>query len=173
MQTIEVVPVSDETLYALCREVRRQVFIEEQGVPVATEIDGHENESIHFLAMIEKKPVGAGRLRLKKSYVKFERIATLKDHRGQGIGRILMEKMLSYALQRFPNYLPAMHAQESAVGFYVKLGWVPIGAEFPEANIPHRVLIYPPRNLEVIQQLKIWNDPHCREDIRAHLRTIM
>ncbi len=157
---------------ALCREVRREVFIEEQGVPASIEIDEYEDKADHFLALLGGKPVGAGRMRIKKSYAKFERIATLKVLRGTGIGRQIMELMQKHARRSYPEYLPAMHAQQEAVGFYEKLGWIAVGDTFYEANIPHRVLILPPEDQSVIKRLRLWQDSEVREDIKAYLRTL-
>src|SRR6056297_1429613 len=48
-------------------DVRRAVFIEEQGVPESLEIDGKDDESVHVVAYRDVEdsavPVGAGRLR--------------------------------------------------------------------------------------------------------------
>ncbi len=156
---------------SLCREVRRQVFIEEQGVPASIEIDEYEDKADHFLALFDGKPVGAGRMRIKKSYAKFERIAALKEVRGTGVGRKIMELMQVHARQYYPEYLPAMHAQQDAVGFYQRLGWVAVGGTFYEADIPHRVLILPPEDSSTIQRLRLWQDSEVREDIKTYLRT--
>ncbi|MGE0526704.1 MAG: GNAT family N-acetyltransferase [Bdellovibrionales bacterium] len=173
MGQVEVVLASEPYQYELCLQIRRAVFVEEQGVPEETEIDEYENISKHFLALRAGVPVGTGRLRLKESFAKFERIASLKGCRGLGVGRRLMEAMQEYALRHFPESLPAMHAQEHAVGFYVKLGWVPLGEEFLEAEIPHRVLIYPPKDCYRLARLRIWQEPEAREDIRNHLRPFL
>jgi predicted GNAT family N-acyltransferase len=122
---------------------------------------------------LDGKPVGTGRLRLKKSYAKFERIATLKNLRGAGIGRSLMDFMEAYALEKHPLYLRAMHAQAEAVGFYLKLDWVAIGEAFIEADIEHRVLIKPPPSKIEIQKLLLWKDPEVRDDIKDYLKSLM
>jgi predicted GNAT family N-acyltransferase len=151
VKSLQVKLATTKEEYLWCREIRRTVFIEEQGVPESIEIDEFENGSKHFLVLLDGQPVGAGRFRLKKFYAKFERIATLKSHRGLGIGRKLMETMQAHSSQFYPNFLPAMHAQKSAVNFYLKLGWVAVGEEFFEANIPHQILIYPQEILKRAQ----------------------
>lgn len=172
MKEVKVVIASNQDLYSQCLEIRRKVFIEEQGVPKDIEIDEHEDKAVHFLALVDGKPAGTGRLRLKKSYAKFERIASLRDYRGSGVGKGLMDFMQGYATREYPTYLQAMHAQESAVGFYKKLGWVQIGSEFHEAGIAHRVLIFLPKSQVMTKDLKAWTDPETREDIIAYLRTL-
>jgi predicted GNAT family N-acyltransferase len=172
MSEIKVVLVSNQIQHNQCLEIRRKIFIEEQGVPETLEIDDFEGTSKHFLALLDGHPVGTGRLRLKNSYVKFERIASLKDYRGYGIGKAIMEQMQRYAAQEFPTYLPVMHAQKNAVGFYLKLGWVPIGQNFFEANILHQVLIYPPKDRDLVKNLEIWKFQESREDIKNYLNSI-
>src|SRR4051812_48124660 len=115
MKILTVKQASNPDEYQLCLNIRRQVFVEEQKVSAAIEIDDYESEAIHFLVSTENEAVGTGRLRLKNSYVKFERIATLKKYRGLGIGQNLMKHMQTYAQENHPRFLPAMHAQESAV----------------------------------------------------------
>ena len=159
--------------YELALKVRREVFVREQGVPESIEVDAYEKEATHFLTLFDGIPVGTGRLRLKKSYAKFERIATLKSHRGHGLGRSLMDLMLRYAQEHHPLHLPAMHAQLEAVGFYVKLRWVPIGEVFEEASILHRVLIYPPHSKAELKHLLAWKDPEVHDDIKNHLKTLL
>ncbi len=153
--------------------VRRRVFIEEQGVPESIEVDEFEKGSTHFLAESNGEPVGAGRLRIKKSYAKFERIATLRAQRGRGVGRLLMEFMQSYAAKHLSQYLPAMHAQMSAISFYEKLGWIAIGEEFFEAGMAHKILIYPPQDPALIRDLKVWKDPGLHSDILEYLRGLL
>lgn len=153
-----------------CLAIRRQVFIEEQKIPAEIEVDSYETLSSHFLVTSEGQPVATGRLRTKGHFVKFERIASLKSVRGMGTGRVLINGMIDHAIEHYPEYLPAMHAQNSAYGFYEKTGWVPVGAEFMEAGIPHKTMIYPPRDIIRINKLLLWNDPTASEDIKATLR---
>jgi predicted GNAT family N-acyltransferase len=140
---VEVTLASREEV-PLCQEVRRQVFVEEQGIPAALEADAHDAEASHFLARAGGLPVAAGRLRIQGDRVKFERIATLKAYRGRGIGRMLMARMEEHCRRELPRHLPSMSAQKSAVSFYLGIGWEPEGGEFQEAGIPHQVLVRRP-----------------------------
>lgn len=167
---INVLSANEPKLLELVMRIRREVFIDEQGVPEEIEVDEYEEQSHHFLATVDGAPAGAGRMRTKKSYAKFERIATLQEFRGAGVGRAIMEFMQSFAREKYPQYLPAMHAQRDAIGFYLKLGWVEVGEVFYEADIPHRVLILPPQEKTQIKQLLLWNDPEVRPDIKDYLK---
>jgi predicted GNAT family N-acyltransferase len=137
-----------EIEYQQCLAIRRLVFIEEQSVPKEIEIDEYESIANHFLVTIDNQPVATGRLRPKDQLIKFERIASIPTVRGLGAGKVLMNYMLEYALKNYSDYLPAMHAQKSAYGFYEKLGWIPVGEEFTEADIQHQMMIHPSQNAD-------------------------
>ena len=55
-----------ETLrdYAACVVIRYRVFVLSQNVPEDLEIDGHEDTSVHYLALDEGAPVGTARYRV-------------------------------------------------------------------------------------------------------------
>ncbi len=118
--------------------LRRRVFIEEQGVPEADELDGRDGECTHFLARdVRGAAVGCARLRPYGGKLKVERVAVLPELRGSGLGRALMDAVEERArtLRRGSLFL---HAQVAVVGFYEKLGWVSVGDVFEEAGIAHR-----------------------------------
>ena len=46
----------------LCHALRRSVFIEEQNVNEADEVDGLDCDALHFLAKVKDQPVGTARL---------------------------------------------------------------------------------------------------------------
>ena len=165
MITVKQVESAEE--YQMCLEIRRKVFIEGQNVPEREEVDEFEKESIHFLAFYDDLPAATGRIRIKKSFVKFERVGTLENFRGKGIASELMKEMQKVALKRFPTYLLAMHAQVEVVSFYLKLGWVQVGALFEESGIEHQVMILLP---EKIKQLKCLSDPSIPRSILDYLQ---
>ena len=166
---MEIIVTKSEIEKKQALEVRRRVFIEEQNVSEGLELDEFENIATHFVALDNGRPVGVGRLRLKKYYAKFERIAALKECRGKGVGQKIMSFMEDYAKLKFPSYLPAMHAQKSAISFYEKIGWEGIGDEFEEAGIVHKVLVLPPNDLESLRGLQILEDKDANKDIKQFL----
>jgi predicted GNAT family N-acyltransferase len=122
---------------ALCRELRRVVFIEEQGVPAEIEQDRDDAMALHFLGLEGAQPVAVARVVDKGHGVaKIGRVAVLAARRGEGLGAVLMEFVLtSLADQGFTEAL--LHSQEPVVGFYEKLGFATEGERFFEAEIPH------------------------------------
>jgi predicted GNAT family N-acyltransferase len=118
--------------------VRRRVFVEEQAVRDDEEIDGLDPECLHFLALLDGRPVGAARLRHAGDGVaKAERVAVLAELRGRGVGAALMHALEAAACERgFVCVL--LGAQLTAVGFYERLGYAVEGEEFLDARIHHR-----------------------------------
>jgi len=121
--------------------IRRKVFVEEQHVPEELEVDGHENECAHFLAVDEQgTPCGTARWRQTDNGIKLERFAVLKSHRNKGIGTYLVDSVLQDITKAFPQgtspYL-YLNAQVGAISLYEKFGFKKIGEMFTECGIQH------------------------------------
>ena len=114
--------------------IRRRVFVEEQGVPAELEWDGRDPECAHVLALVNRDPVGTGRL---LPTGKIGRLAVLASSRRHGVGSRLLRRLTELARERG---LPEvhLHAQVSALPFYAAHGFVAEGREFEEAGIAHR-----------------------------------
>ena len=119
-------------------EIRKKVFVEEQNVPLNIEID-HEEDSKHVICFIDQLAVGTGRWRKTKNGIKLERFAVLTDFRNKGIGKEIVNFILSEISSNNTIYL---HAQEAVVNFYKKLGFKVSGKKFYEADILHSKMIY-------------------------------
>ncbi|MBW7456174.1 GNAT family N-acetyltransferase [Paenibacillus sepulcri] len=121
-------------------EVRRAVFVEEQGVPVEVEIDEFEDAAEHFVIIDGDRPVGAARLRLLGDTAKLERICVLMSHRKYGLGRDMV-----IAMEEVSKELGAvrakLHGQTHAEPFYTKLGYQPASEIFMEEGIPHLLMV--------------------------------
>tara|TARA_B100001027_G_scaffold130386_1_gene90223 strand:+ start:353 stop:778 length:426 start_codon:yes stop_codon:yes gene_type:complete len=119
-------------------EIRKKVFVEEQNVPFNIEIE-HEEDSKHVICFIDQLAVGTGRWRKTKNGIKLERFAVLTDFRNKGIGKEIVNFILSEISSNNTIYL---HAQEAVVNFYKKLGFKVSGKKFYEADILHSKMIY-------------------------------
>lgn len=121
-----------------CQALRRVVFIEEQGVSEADEVDGLDGRAIHLLAWDGECPVGTARLLVKGPVGKIGRVCVLPEARGLGLGAALIHQALE-VLRDQPGVVEAyLGSQSHATGFYEKLGFVVEGEEFLDAGIPHR-----------------------------------
>jgi predicted GNAT family N-acyltransferase len=119
--------------------IRKEVFVEEQKVPVELEIDEFENDSTHFVLYQNEKAIGAGRFRILDGIGKVERICVLDIARGIGAGNEIMNGIESFAAEKQINTLK-LNAQTQAIPFYERLGYEIISEEFMDAGIPHRTM---------------------------------
>ena len=118
---------------AVCRALRRAVFIEEQGVSEADEVDGRDGEAVHLLATRDGVAVGTARLLITGSKGKIGRVCVLPGARGTGLGAALLE-----SLRKRGCATAVLGAQTHALGFYERLGFAAFGPEYLDAGIPHR-----------------------------------
>ncbi|MCC7260097.1 MAG: GNAT family N-acetyltransferase [Alphaproteobacteria bacterium] len=134
---------SDAPAFADATAIRLRVFVEEQQVPLAEELDEFESDATHFLIKVDGTPAATGRVRIVEDNIgKLERIATLQEYRGQGLGRALMETMMDYLrAQGVTRFM--LSSQVRSRGFYESLGFSapPDAPVYLDANIPH-VMMY-------------------------------
>lgn len=141
MEAPVVVLATDDAQKRDALAVRQEVFIREQGVPPALELDEHDQTALHFVAYAGRRPIGAARLRPYDSDTgKVERVAVLADWRGKGVGRLLMAVVEREAAARGFVRL-RLNAQTHAEPFYRKLGYETVSAVFEEAGIPHVTMV--------------------------------
>jgi predicted GNAT family N-acyltransferase len=136
-----MITIAETRDIATCRALRRRVFIEEQGVSEADEVDGKDNDAIHLLATENGIPIGSARLLILGEVGKVGRVCVLAQARGTGLGAALMRA----AVERFRT-APGVRkvklgAQIHALGFYERLGFTAVGEVFDDAGIPHREMV--------------------------------
>jgi len=123
---------------ATCLELRRVVFIDEQGVSEADERDDLDGQAVHLLAWVGDNPVGTARLLTKGHTGKIGRVCVLRDQRGSGLGAALIGAAVE-EFRRMPGIEAVkLGAQTHAIAFYEKLGFVAFGPEYDDAGIAHR-----------------------------------
>lgn len=138
MESLSVVKITTNDELANALAIRRIVFVEEQGCPPELEL-ANEEESIHFLALMDHLPCGACRWRKTDAGYKLERFAVLKAFRGKGVG----SAMVATVLNDLPNDAPNIYlnSQLDAVGLYAKFGFAKAGDIFEEAGIKHYKMV--------------------------------
>ena len=137
-QSIKVVGITTPAQLEQAYEIRRRVFIDEQNVPEEIELDDDDARAFHALALIDGVPVGTGRMLPHGEHeIKIGRMAVLRELRGGGIGREILEFLMKEARAR-GFHTAVLHAQLTAEGFYLRAGYQPRGEVFEEAGIAHR-----------------------------------
>jgi predicted GNAT family N-acyltransferase len=138
-------PADFPALFAL----RHAVFVLGQCVPVELERDGLDADADHAVALLEGRVVGTGRLLdghteaagglvpgTAGTVGTIGRMAVAAPARGGGIGRAVLDLLLTRAVERG---LPVveLHAQLHARGFYERAGFSAHGDVYQEAGIEH------------------------------------
>ncbi|MEV6265386.1 GNAT family N-acetyltransferase [Streptomyces sp. NPDC051784] len=138
----------DESDRAACFQVRKDVFVGEQGVPEDIEYDALDATAVHVLAVAgDGSPLGTGRLLHGETASdrtggdltvgSLGRLAVTRAARGLGVGAALVRAIEEEA-RALGLAAVDLHAQTHALGFYERLGYTAYGPEFPDAGIPHR-----------------------------------
>ncbi|MNO34564.1 putative N-acetyltransferase YjcF [compost metagenome] len=120
--------------------IRREVFVEEQGVALADEFDDHEQQAEHILIYQEELPVGTARLRSVDGWAKLERICLLSPYRKSGLGSVIIGTLENMAVNR-GHRQAKLHGQKQAEGFYQRLGYETSSPIFMEDGIPHVLMV--------------------------------
>lgn len=124
----------------LAFDIRKKVFVEEQGIPVHLEIDEFDQTATHFVVLEDDEPIAAARIReIEPNVGKIERVCVLSIHRRKHLGVLLMNALENYAKQNGWKKLK-LNAQTNAIPFYEKLAFQVNSPEFDDAGIPHRAM---------------------------------
>jgi predicted GNAT family N-acyltransferase len=126
---------------AACLALRRIVFIEEQGVSEADEVDMLDDACLHLLARDGDLPVGTARVMITGDVAKIGRVCVLSSHRGTGLGKALILAALEAVRGKASS--AKLGSQVHAIGFYEALGFTAEGPVYDDAGIPHRDMTRP------------------------------
>ncbi len=116
--------------YAVLRKPLGLVFTSEQL--------SEEHNEIHLRGLLGSTLVCCLQLRpIDKHTVQMRQVAVDESYQSKGIGRALVEYCEQVARdEQFTEII--LHARETAVEFYLKLGYEVYGEPFIEVGIPHR-----------------------------------
>lgn len=109
-------------------------LIEEQKVPEDMEWDEFDESCVHVFAETNNSFMATARL-LDTGQI--GRMAVLKAYRNNGVGSMILEKILSIAKSMSMKTV-FLNSQIDAVDFYKKFGFVEVGGIFDDAGIPYR-----------------------------------
>ena len=134
---VKLVKTEEEKIFVL--SIRRQVFIEGLNIPENIEIDKNEDKAKYVLAKVDGTPAGTARWRKTEEGFKLERFAVLNKFQQMGIGR----KMTEFIIKQIPNQEKIyLYSQDTAIGFYEKIGFISVESPFEEAGIKHQKMIF-------------------------------
>jgi len=118
-------------------EVRRQVFVREQGISEDLVFDGHDREALHMVVEDGERVIGSARVQfLAGNQAKLERMAVLKRYRRKGIGKEML-LFLDAVWKDKQVQQVIIHAQLEVAPFYKLCSFDELGLPFREAGIKH------------------------------------
>lgn len=123
-----------DKLVALRDEVLRRPL----GLAFSAEQLASERGSLHLACFLGEEIVGGLLLTPQENRrVQMRQVAVREAMQGRGIGRALVEGAEGLARHLGCREM-VLHARETAVTFYERLGYVTVGERFFEVTLPHR-----------------------------------
>ncbi|MCR5809474.1 MAG: GNAT family N-acetyltransferase [Clostridiales bacterium] len=137
-----IIPADDRV--ADCISVRREVFVNEQGVPEELEIDSLDEPGSgceHFLILDDAgSPIGTFRAYYETcDRVHLQRFCIKKSARKKGAGRAAFAFVENHYAAKGVKKI-TFGAQCTAIPFYEKCGCVCVSDVFLDAGLPHRTM---------------------------------
>lgn len=117
-------------------DLRHEVFVVEQRVPLELEIDEYDPSATHLVMPQGDEVVATLRLVPYGDKIKIGRVAVRQQLRRQGLGTQLMLRGIRHAAESgFRTVF--LDAQVDSMPFYQGLGFIEEGDVFDDAGIPH------------------------------------
>ncbi|MCR6544275.1 GNAT family N-acetyltransferase [Dehalobacterium formicoaceticum] len=138
---VKIITEDDELQQAM--QIRIEVFVKEQGVPLEAEIDEFDTINgrvAHVLVYHHDQTVGTGRILFMDGYGKLGRICILPTFRKLSLGKEIIKALEEIALDHGLDQV-RLHGQTHAEGFYHKLGYQTASDVFMEEGIPHVLMV--------------------------------
>ena len=105
------------------QKIRKEVFVQEQGIPIELDLDGWDDNSYHALAYDNNQVVGVARLTLtENNKAVLARVAVLKEFRGLGIASKIVKALLLKAENLSIRKID-IYPHEHLKGFYESYGF--------------------------------------------------
>ena len=109
---IKVELATSEALYKGAMAIRKQVFVKEQRIPESKEFDGNDFCAAHVQKNNRRLPIGTMRIRFFSDFVKFERMAVIRNFRKTNVAEDIMQYGLKYVAEKGYRQVYGMCKQE-------------------------------------------------------------
>ncbi|MFZ3579424.1 GNAT family N-acetyltransferase [Virgibacillus sp. DJP39] len=135
--------LSNDELYNIMK-ARVDVFVVEQECAYE-EIDGHDQEAVHYFLTVNDEIAAYVRILPTKSKydeASIGRVLVTKPHRGKGYGKLVMENAIQYITNEWNENRIKIQAQNYLHKFYSELGFIQKSEIYLDDNIPHIDMIW-------------------------------
>ncbi|MGX7348709.1 GNAT family N-acetyltransferase [Dolosicoccus paucivorans] len=124
-------------IYQHALEIRKAVFIKDQGIDPQLELDGQDDLYYHVVGYDQEQPICVARIKIDRNILTVQRVAVLSHYQRQGVGRQLMNEIKQFGQSQSVTQL-FLSAQHTAVPFYESLGYTVVeGSQHMDAGILH------------------------------------
>lgn len=122
--------------------IRKEVFVREQGIFEHTDFDENDSKSIHLVTKHEGRvigtvrvyPVGTG----NGDWIG-GRLAVKREFRTSGAGELLVREAVAMVKKNGCNHFTA-HIQKKKIPFFEQLGWKSVGPLMAHFGRPHQLM---------------------------------
>jgi len=122
--------------FSIIRNIRKNVFTLELGIPEVELFDDHDETCDHFILFDGTNVVGSLRFIQIKQMIKLERMAILEKYRKKQYGKNSISQLIEYYnSQNFSKII--LDSIYSVKNFYKKCGFVEEGEIFQRVGIDH------------------------------------
>jgi predicted GNAT family N-acyltransferase len=120
---MKVVIGNSPELISQVQSIRYQVFVVEQSIPLALDLDGLDDTSVHALVMKDNVLVATARLSKGfDGHAVMARVAVMKAYRGSGVATKVIDALMAHA--RFMGLSSIeIHAHEYLRNYYERFGF--------------------------------------------------
>lgn len=136
--TVRVVDHGSED-YEACVELRREILRRPLGLDFSLEQLQGEDTDTHVAAFDGEELVGCLVLTPQEQDLKMRQVAVAVNRQGTGVGRNLVKASEEIAAEQGFARI-TLHARDTAIPFYERLGYQVEGEPFVEVGIPHRAM---------------------------------
>ncbi|MBS9334634.1 GNAT family N-acetyltransferase [Fructobacillus sp. M1-13] len=128
-----------EEFYSM-EKLRIDTFVVEQGIQYK-DLDETDKVAYHLGYLENDQCLAYARIFQDNHQVHFGRVASSSAVRGQGYGRQLMQQILTFCEESWPNLPIEIEAQHQVVSLYQKFGFQTVGQPFILEGIVHQKMI--------------------------------
>ncbi len=134
-ELVQIIHAEEDADFDEIFRIREAVFEGELGISEEAQIDGFDPIAHHYILLHSGLAVGVSRWRVTLGgHIRLERLAVLKAYRHQGLGGMLMERMLADVPKNRRTFIECINHQSE---YFSGFGFVAEGEEFETEGIPH------------------------------------
>ena len=108
-------------------QLRRTVFVEEQGYPLAVNNDGLDSSCLHLVLYADDEAAATARLIENGDGLLGSRFCVLKKYRVRGFGVLLVKRVLKYLNEETDKQFLEVYTKPHLMKYYKAFGAFPTG----------------------------------------------